>query len=60
MFFVRFSRGCLGRMGREIKSDLALDSRILHAILNSMEAEIISQSSGWERKYGLQCLGHIC
>lgn len=57
LFFVRFARGCLGRMGREIKSDLVLDPRIVHVILNSMEAESIRQSSGWERKRWLTMVG---
>ena len=30
LFFTRFMEGCLKRMGKEVKSDLALDSDILH------------------------------
>ena len=42
LFSTRFSHGCLARMGKEIKSDMALDPVTLHWILNNLNNEWIN------------------
>ena len=43
LLFTRFMWGCLARMGREVKSDMALDPDILHLVLANMENEFMNR-----------------
>ena len=50
LFFTRFMQGCLSRMGKEVKSDMALDSGILHLILGNLNNEWHNNATSVERK----------
>ena len=52
LFFTRFMEGCLKRMGKEVKSDLALDPEILHLILGNLDNEWLhSETSGLRKRW---------
>ena len=57
LFFTRFIEGLLKRMNKMVRSDLALDPRILHIIMNNMEKEIRSQRTTLKRKRWLIIAG---
>ena len=48
MFFTRFAKGLLERMGRETKSDLALDHNILSFIFKNFEEELNNKTTSQE------------
>jgi len=49
LWFERFTRGCLSRMGQIVKQDMAVSLRVMHAMLQLLE-ESWSQSRGDERR----------
>ena len=49
-FFSRFSNGLLERMGKQVKSDLALDHMILKIIIRNLNTEFEDQSVSSDRK----------
>ena len=57
LLFTRFMWGCLARMGREVKSDMALDPAILHLVLENMESELGNQDTTSERKRLISLVG---
>ena len=57
LFFTRFMEGCLNRMNKNVKSDLALDPRILKIILANMEKEVRTQTTPNSRKKWLSVAG---
>ena len=57
LFFTRFMEGCLKRMGKEVKSDLALDSDILHCILNNLNSEWLDTSTTYSRRRWISVVG---
>ena len=44
LFFTRFMTGLLSRMGKDVRTDRALDVWILKVILNNLESEVLSSS----------------
>ena len=56
-FFSRFSNGLLERMGRHVKSDLALNYRILQVILTNLEEELSDVETLPARRRWIQVLG---
>ena len=57
LFFTRFMEGCLKRMGKEVKSDLALDPSILHLILNNLKSEWLNVSTSNARRRWISVVG---
>ena len=57
LFFTRFTNGCLARMGKEIKNDMALDPVILHLILNNLNNEWHNVGTSEERKRWITIVG---
>ena len=57
LLFTRFTWGCLDRMGREVKSDMALDPDILHLILKNMKNECMNAETSNDRKRWLHLVG---
>lgn len=39
LWFERFSQGCLGRMGQEVRQDWAIPLPVMHALLDTLDAE---------------------
>ena len=56
-FFVKFAEGVLMRMGRDIRSNTALDHRILLLILSNLDNQISSEVLTLERKSFLIVVG---
>ena len=50
LFFTRFMEGCLSRMGQDVRSDLALDPRILHHILRMLKERINAEGVTYAEK----------
>ena len=57
LLFTRFALGCLSRMGREVKSDMALDSVILHLILSNLDNEWHNTGTSPQRKRWVSLVG---
>ena len=57
LFFTRFMEGCLNRMGKEVKSDLALDPLILHSIINNLNNEWLDPTTSYDRKRWISVVG---
>ena len=57
LFFTRFIEGCFKRMGRDIRSDLALDPDILHLILDNLNNEWNHQETSEVRKRWIVIVG---
>ena len=56
-FFSKFMEGLLKRMGRQTKTNMGLDYRALHIILNSYEIELNDPSTSDERKRAVVIFG---
>ena len=50
LFFTRFTYSYLARMGKEVKSDLAVDPIILHLILRSLNNKRMNDGTSITRK----------
>ena len=57
LLFTRFIHGCLARMGKEVKSDMALDPDILHLILGNLDNEWHNIDTSVERKRWISLVG---
>ena len=57
LLFTRFSIGLLSRMGRDTKSNLALDYKLLHLILGNLEEELRVTGISDRRKRWLVIVG---
>ena len=57
LLFTRFIEGCLSRMGKDVKSDMALDAEILHAILNNLDNEWNNSDTSDVRKRWISIVG---
>ena len=57
LFFRNFALGCLSRMGKDVRSDRALDRRILHLILKNLESEINVMATSPNRRRWLIVFG---
>ena len=57
LLFTRFMEGCLKRMGKEVKSDLALDPSILHLILKNLNNEWLNDATTNERRRWISVVG---
>jgi hypothetical protein len=56
LWFERFSKGCLSRMGQIVKQDLAISLDIMHALMDSLLAEW-NQSTSQDRKVRIASVG---
>ena len=57
LLFTRFTKGCLSRMGKEVRSDMALDPDILHCIMSNLNNEWISEGTSETRKRWISIVG---
>ena len=58
-FFLKFMEGMLHRMGKQTKSNMPLDYKVLHLILNNLECELIDSSVNKHRKRWISMCGCI-
>jgi len=60
LWFERFSRGCLSRMGQEVRQDTALSVPVIHALLNQLDHDWTAVHT-WPEKRQYTMLGaFIC
>ena len=57
LLFTRFTQGCLARMGKDVRSDMALDPEILHLILSNLNNEWNNSGTSSERKRWISLVG---
>jgi hypothetical protein len=58
LFFERFSRGCLCRMGQIVKQDWAIPLSVVHALLDTLESDWrAAQLLGWKERELISMLG---
>ena len=57
LLFTRFAQGCLARMGKDVRSDMALDPDILHLILFNLDNEWNNNGTSSERKRWISLVG---
>ena len=57
LFFTRFMLGCLARMGKEVRSDMALDPEILHLVLSNLNNEWHNNDTSNNRKRLISIVG---
>lgn len=53
LWFERFARGCLKRMGQEVRQDLALSSKVIRELLEILEKEWQTASEVEKHKLAL-------
>ena len=57
LLFTRFTGGCLARMGKDVRSDMAIDPDILHHILTNLDNEWMNEITSVERKRWISIVG---
>ena len=58
LFFTRFMHGCLSRIGKEVKSDMALGPDILHLVLGNLKNEWYNNCTSVDRKRLIGLVGY--
>ena len=56
LWFERFAKGCLSRMGQEVRQDRAISLKIMHALMNMLESEWNSAATAAVKRK-VACIG---
>jgi hypothetical protein len=60
LWFERFTKGCLSRMGQEIRQDMAISLPVMHALLHNLEQDWLAATSPAAQRFLASIGAFVC